>query len=82
VHMQGQLCSSRCERITATVMNFKVYLGTYVTRLAMKLIALIFARTSELINVRWKEFDLEARRLDIPSEQMKMRTPHIVTLAR
>jgi integrase len=59
----------------------EVYQGTPVTRLAMKLMALTFVRTSELIGAKWSEFDLEARRWDIPAERMKMRTPHIVPLA-
>ena len=60
----------------------EVYQGTHVTRLALKLMALTFVRTSELIGARWAEFDLEACRWDIPAERMKMRTPHIVPLAR
>lgn len=51
------------------------------TRLAMKLLALTFVRTSELIEARWAEFDLEAGRWDIPAERRKMRTPHIVPLS-
>ena len=60
----------------------EVYQGTHVTRLAMKLMALTFLRTSELIGAKWAEFDLEAARWNIPAEQMKMRTPHIVPLAK
>jgi integrase len=44
--------------------------------------ALTFVRTSELIGARWEEFDMEAARWDIPAERVKMRTPHIVPLAR
>jgi integrase len=44
--------------------------------------ALTFVRTSELIGAKWSEFDLDAARWDIPAERMKMRTPHIVPLAR
>jgi integrase len=44
--------------------------------------ALTFVRTSELIGARWTEFDLEAARWDIPASRMKMRTPHIVPLAK
>ncbi|MEO8738063.1 MAG: integrase arm-type DNA-binding domain-containing protein [Edaphobacter sp.] len=62
--------------------TIEVYQGTHVTRLAMKLMALTFVRTSELIGARWAEFDLEAARWDIPAERMKMRTPHIVPLAK
>jgi integrase len=62
--------------------QIEVYQGTHVTRLAMKLMALTFVRTSELIGAKWSEFDLEAARWDIPAERMNMRTPHIVPLAR
>jgi integrase len=44
--------------------------------------ALSFVRTSELIGAKWTEFDLEATRWNIPADRMKMRTPHIVPLAR
>jgi integrase len=60
----------------------EVYPGKHVTRLAMKLLALTFVRTSELIEARWAEFDLDAGRWDIPAARMKMRTPHIVPLSR
>lgn len=60
----------------------EVYRGTQLTRLALKLMALTFVRTSELIGARWEEFDLEARRWNIPAERMKMKTSHIVPLAR
>ena len=57
------------------------YQGTPVTRLAMKLMALTFVRTSELIGARWDEFDLDGLRWDIPASRMKMKTPHIVPLS-
>jgi integrase len=47
----------------------------------MKLMALTFVRTSELISAHWDEFDVEARRWNIPAQRMKMKTPHIVPLA-
>ena len=62
--------------------RIEVYQGKQVTRLAIKLMALTFVRTSELIGAKWSEFDLENARWDIPAERMKMRTPHIVPLAR
>ena len=62
--------------------RIEVYQGTHITRLALKLMALTFVRTSELIGARWSEFDLKGARWDIPAERMKMRTPHIVPLAR
>jgi len=60
----------------------EVYQGTHVTRLAMKLLALTFVRTSELIGARWAEFDFDSSRWNLPAERMKMRTPHIVPLAK
>jgi integrase len=68
------------KELPALLRNIEVYQGTHVTRLAMKLIALTFVRTSELIGAKWTEFDLETGRWDIPAERMKMRTPHIVPL--
>jgi integrase len=60
----------------------EVYRGKVVTRLAMKLLVLTFVRTSELIEARWEEIDLDACRWNIPAERMKMDTPHIVPLSR
>jgi integrase len=60
----------------------EIYPGTHVTRLAIKLMALTFVRTSELIGARWSEFDVETARWAIPAERMKMRTPHIVPLSK
>ncbi|CAN5475437.1 tyrosine-type recombinase/integrase [soil metagenome] len=57
------------------------YAGSTTTRMAIKLMALTFVRTSELIGARWSEFDLGAQRWDIPAERMKMKTPHIVPLS-
>jgi integrase len=59
----------------------EVYQGKHVTRLAMKLMAMAFVRTTELIGAKWEEFDLENARWSVPAERMKMRTPHIVPLA-
>jgi integrase len=48
----------------------------------MKLMSMTFVRTTELIEAKWEEFDLENARWDIPAERMKMRTPHTGPLAR
>jgi integrase len=70
------------KELPALLRSIEVYRGSHITRLAMKLLALTFVRTSELIEARWSEFDLDAARWDIPAERMKMRTPHIVPLSR
>ena len=67
--------------LPALLRSMEVYQGTHVTRLAMKLMALTFVRTSELIGAKWAEFDMDAARWNIPAARMKMRDPHIVPLA-
>lgn len=57
--------------------KIEVYQGSAITRTAMKLMAMTFVRTSELIGAGWEEFDLDAGRWDIPAARMKMKTPHI-----
>lgn len=70
------------KELPALLRSMEVYRGTHVTRFALKILALTFVRTGELIGAKWSEFDLKAARWDIPAERMKMRTPHIVPLAR
>ncbi len=69
------------KELPALLRAIELYEGRQLTRLAIKLMALTFVRTSELIGARWDEFDLEARRWCIPAERMKMKTPHIVPLS-
>ncbi len=69
------------KELPALLRSIEVYEGRQLTRLAIKLMALNFVRTSELIGARWEEFDLEARRWSIPATRMKMKTPHIVPLS-
>ncbi len=70
------------KEVGALLRAIEGYRGGPVTRLAMKLMALTFVRTGELIGAKWEEFDMEAERWNIPGERMKMRTPHIVPLSR
>jgi len=74
--------TSNAKELPGLLRSIEVYPGTHVTRLALKLIALTFVRTSELIGAKWVEFDVETTRWDIPADRMKMRTPHIVPLAK
>ncbi len=64
--------------------KIETYEGSPKTRLAMRLMLLTFVRTSELIEARWEEFDIEGKRWTIPAERMKQvkyPTAHIVPLA-
>lgn len=55
------------------------YDGKPVTVFALKLMAMTFVRTSELIGGRWEEIDGAFWR--IPKERMKMKSPNIVPLS-
>ncbi|MGA2535954.1 MAG: site-specific integrase [Terracidiphilus sp.] len=69
------------KELPALLRAIELYLGRHLTRLAIKLMALTFVRTSELIEARWEEFDFETRRWSIPAARMKMQTPHIIPLS-
>ena len=62
--------------------RIEAYDGSPYTRGALKLMALTFVRTGELIGARWDEFDFGAAQWRIPAERMKMKTPHIVPLSK
>jgi integrase len=72
----------RWQVIPALLKKMDEYKGTAVTKLAMRLLALTWVRTSELIEAPWSEFDLEGARWNIPAERMKKRRPHIVPLSK
>lgn len=67
--------------------RINAYQGAVFTRLALKLMALTFVRTSELIEAQWQEFDLEAAEWLIPPERTGRkgrkgdRRPHLVPLS-
>ena len=61
--------------------------GSTITKLATKLLAYTFVRTTELIGAKWCEFDLSTDVWIIPGSRMKKvkgrpNTPHIVALSR
>jgi integrase len=51
------------------------------TRIALKLMALLFPRPGELRAAEWSEFDFDTAVWSIPAARMKMRRPHRVPLA-
>ena len=70
------------DELPALLLAIENYAGRVVTQSAMRLMAMTFVRTSELVRAPWTEFDLEGARWEIPKERMKMPSPHIVPLAR
>ena len=76
---------ARVERSELPTLLYKMehYRGSPLTRLALKLMALTFLRTSELIKGEWSEIDVKEARWDLPKEKMKgHRRPQIVPLSR
>jgi integrase len=57
-------------------------IGDRQTALALRLLALTFVRTGELIGAEWTEFDLDGAAWIVPAERMKMKTEHVVPLSR
>ncbi|MEJ7669126.1 MAG: integrase arm-type DNA-binding domain-containing protein [Casimicrobiaceae bacterium] len=57
-------------------------LGDQLTAYALRLLALTFVRTNELIGATWNEIDLDGAVWIIPAERMKMKTEHVVPLSR
>jgi integrase len=58
------------------------YAGHPCTVAALKLSPLVFVRPGELRTAEWAEIDLDAAEWRIPGSKMKMKTDHIVPLAR
>lgn len=56
--------------------------GQPTTRLALKLMALLFPRPGELRAAAWEEFDFDTLVWTIPEARMKMRRAHRVPLSR
>jgi len=57
------------------------YEVSLVTKCALRLAALLFARPGELRKAKWAEFDFAKAEWRIPAARMKMREIHIVPLA-
>ncbi|AOJ26387.1 integrase [Burkholderia seminalis] len=72
----------KATEIPQLMRDIDAYQGDLVTRLALRLMALTFVRTTEMIRAEWSEFDETAAEWRVPPERMKMRDPHIVPLSR
>src|SRR3546814_4998426 len=59
----------------------ETYDGQPSTRLALKLLALLFPRPGELRLAGWSEFDFQKCVWTVPASRMKMRRPHRIPLS-
>ena len=67
--------------LPALMRAIEAYSGTPATRIALKLMPLVFVRTSELIEAPWTEIEWENKLWRIPKERMKSGSEHLVPLA-
>ena len=56
--------------------------GDKLTGYALRMLALTFVRTNELIGAGWSEIDVDGAIWIVPAERMKMKTEHVVPLSR
>lgn len=56
-------------------------LGDHRTKLALKMVFLVFTRANEMLRAEWSEIDLDERVWRIPAHRMKMRLPLLVPLS-
>lgn len=70
------------EEIPAFLRVLDGYQGNPETVIAIRLLMLTVARTKELREATWGEFDLDAALWRIPAPRMKMRREHLVPLSR
>jgi integrase len=57
------------------------FTGSFTTRCALRLAALVFVRPGELRHAEWTEFDFDNAEWRIPAGKMKMKEQHIVPLS-
>lgn len=81
IQPKQNLARIEVRELPALLRQIDIYNGAPATRLAIKLMAMTFVRTTELIAAPWEEFDLEEALWRIPKERMKKSRPHIVPLS-
>ncbi len=89
--LKGALTSHRVKHRAAIIDPAKLadflravddFEGQVTTRIALKLLMLVFTRPGELRNAYWDEFNFKEAMWSIPAGRMKMRNPHYVPLSR
>ncbi len=83
-HVKRHQSAVRSEELPDLLRAIAKYdeIGNKQTRLALQLLAQTFVRTNELIGAEWSEFDHANALWIIPAGRMKMKTEHVVPLAR
>ncbi|MGH8078704.1 MAG: tyrosine-type recombinase/integrase, partial [Lysobacter sp.] len=69
------------DKVGGLLRAIDVYVGTFVTKCALRLAPLVFVRPGELRQAEWAEVELDDAAWNIPGEKMKMGEPHLVPLS-
>ena len=70
------------EKIGQLLRDIDEFPCTISVKYALKLMPYLFVRSQELRNAHWDEFDFDNALWHIPAERMKMKSAHVVPLAR
>lgn len=70
------------QEIPVFMQRLEAWNGHFLTKMALRLLALTFVRTVEIRRATWEQINLETATWSIPAANMKMRRPHIVPLSR
>lgn len=70
------------EELPHFIRDLEAYIGSVITKNAVKIVLLTGVRTQEMRFSTWDDVDLEKGVWEIPAERMKMRRPHLVPLSR
>lgn len=81
-HVAKHYAYLKADDLPEFLKKLEAYDGEPQTRLALRLLLLVFVRTIELRGAEWKEIDFDKAEWRIPAERMKMDEPHIVPLSR
>lgn len=79
--VQNRACIPPSE-LPELLKTIESYQGDILTVSAIKLLALTFVRTGELIAAEWNEINWDRQEWMIPAERMKMRRDHLVPLSK
>lgn len=79
---QAAVTSEELPKLLRDIAEYHPKVGDKLTGLALRLLAITFVRTGELIGATWNEIDVENAVWIIPAARMKMRTEHVVPLSR
>ena len=70
------------DRLADVLCAIEDYAGNYQTRLALRMLPMVFVRPKEIRLMQWGEIDLDDGIWSVPGNKMKGGLPHMVPLSR